>query len=218
MQPCPTCDQIEWTVQDERDPTMLHWKLNPGLVFNEVLLGQRIPAEMWVCKACDLPRQERTWIPCTACGTLHANLLWGKGNAFGHWTGLWCPHCCEEIPCLRNVAALGVEKLLTPLRWVLRPLIPTWRRREIEAATRHRLVKHERPRWIRTGIVKFGGGLFAVLYGLPAATVAGAIAIGWLPTGLLGALLVGALPALALCLVGGFVWGAVMHHQMTRRG
>lgn len=216
---CPTCDASEWTVQDERDPTMLHWKLNPGLMVNEVLLGQRIPAEMWLCAACDLPRAERTWIPCRACKTLHPSLLWGKGNAFGHWYGLFCPSCCEEIPCLRNVFARGAETALTPLSWMIRPLLAErWRRREIEAATRHKLVVHEDPRWLRIGVVKFGGSMFALLYGVPALAALPAIAIGWLPPQLATGIAFAAIPALALCLVAGLIWGLVMKLHMESRG
>jgi uncharacterized protein (TIGR02996 family) len=96
------------------NPLMLHWVLNPGLAVNELLLGQRIPREMFTCRAC-----RRTALRCVACRRLQP-LEGEMSRGLGVWKGLHCPACGSAIPMLRNLlsgAILGVGKLaLLPWR------------------------------------------------------------------------------------------------------
>ena len=85
-------------------PLVLHWVLNPMIMFNELLFGQRLPKVTLIDKKSDKPQLERSsYIPCPHCETLNDSRLWAKGNAFEQWFGLVCPSCHEIIPCLWNI-------------------------------------------------------------------------------------------------------------------
>lgn len=96
----------------------LHWVLNPGLVFNELVLGQRLPKIMYVCKSCDTGVGLRSYVHCSGCDTFHPGLIWSKENALGNWLGYVCPKCGSEIPCLWNFTSLLVLALSSPI-WYL---------------------------------------------------------------------------------------------------
>ncbi len=96
-------------------PLILHWVLNPGLIFNELVLGQRLPKVTLIDKESDKPRMERTYVPCPHCETLNDRRLWAEGNAFGQWFGLVCPSCHQIIPCLWNVFSLAILAITFPL-------------------------------------------------------------------------------------------------------
>ena len=96
-------------------PIVLHWVLNPGLMFNELILGQRQPKVSLIDKESDKSLLERCYIPCPHCETLNDNRLWGKRNTFGHWFGLVCPSCHQVIPCLWNIFSLAVLAITFPL-------------------------------------------------------------------------------------------------------
>lgn len=83
---------------------MLHWIINPGLAFNELILGQRIPKIMLIDKTSDKPFLERNFIPCPHCQKLHDARTWSVQNrtAFKNWFGLYCINCGQIIPCLTN--------------------------------------------------------------------------------------------------------------------
>ena len=92
-----------------------HYVLNPGVAVNELVLGQRLPMRTLVCKACDLPLHERSYVPCTECGTLHGFEVQRHYFAFGNYFGLFCPSCNKEIPCTRNLTARVITGITTPL-------------------------------------------------------------------------------------------------------
>ena len=100
-------------------PIVLHWVLNPGLMFNELILGQRQPKVSLIDKESDKSLLERCYIPCPHCETLNDNRLWGKRNTFGHWFGLVCPSCHQVIPCLWNIFSLAVLAITFPLWYFL---------------------------------------------------------------------------------------------------
>lgn len=102
------------------NPLLLHWVLNPGLAFNEIILGQRIPAVTLIDKTSSAPLMERQYIPCPACGEIHNAKLWAEGNAFGHWLGFICPSCKSKIPCLWNLTSLALLVVLSPLWFPLK--------------------------------------------------------------------------------------------------
>ncbi len=110
---CPGCGHSCWR-WGPHNPAMLHWVLNPGLAFNELLLGQRIPRELFGCRGC-----ARMYLRCIACRRFQP--LEGKLNRpGGMWNGLHCPDCGAAIPMLRNLlsgAILGLGRLaLRPWR------------------------------------------------------------------------------------------------------
>ena len=96
-------------------PLVLHWVLNPLIVFNELIFGQRLPKVTLIDKKSDKPQLEGSYIPCPHCDTLNDSRLWAKGNAFEHWFGFVCPSCHEIIPCLWNIFSLAILAITFPL-------------------------------------------------------------------------------------------------------
>ena len=106
-------DKNRFKVWSLPHPLVLHWVLNPVIMFNELILGQRLPKVALVDKESDKPRT--TYIPCPHCETLNDSRLWAKGNAFEHWFGFVCPSCHEVIPCLWNIFSLAILAITSPL-------------------------------------------------------------------------------------------------------
>ena len=96
-------------------PFIFFWVLCPSLMFNELILGQRLPKVTLIDKKSDKPWIERCYIPCPHCETLNDHRLWAKWNEFGHWFGFVCPSCHQVIPCLWNVFSLVVLAITFPL-------------------------------------------------------------------------------------------------------
>ena len=146
---------------------VLHWILNPGLVFNELLFGQRIPKVTLIDKTLDKPLMERSLIPCPSCGELHDGRFWANKNAFGHWFGYVCPSCGEIIPCLWNLTSLLILTVTSPL-WYFP--VKLWKRKWIEFEksrynnTTTEYTTHEKTPWIKMGILY--GGLMGLILGL----------------------------------------------------
>lgn len=99
-----------------KNPLVLHWIINPGVMFNELILGQRIPKITLIEKNSSLSLSEKSYIPCPHCGTLHPALKWSHNNktAFGNWFGLYCDHCGQIIPCLTNITSYIILGLTFP--------------------------------------------------------------------------------------------------------
>lgn len=114
---CPTCGSDRHTRWTWRTGVVLHWLVNPGLIINEILLGQRVPATIAFCESCDLPQVKRQYVQCTGCGMWHPGGLWSGRLSFGNWFGLVCPDCGATIPSFRNVPALLVTILTAPIWW-----------------------------------------------------------------------------------------------------
>ena len=142
-------------------PLVLHWVLNPGIAFNELVLGQRLPKVTLVDKESDGPFIERGYIPCPHCQTLHTGRLWAKKNSFGHWFGYVCPTCEKNIPCLWNVFSVLILVALFPI-WIFPVLLfkEKWlafEKRRIRQALNDPMVRAADIRWVRNGVVYFGG-------------------------------------------------------------
>lgn len=110
-------DQEKFKVWKLPHPMLLHWIINPGIAFNELVLGQRIPKVTLVDKTSDAPLMERQYVPCPECNALNDGRLWSKGNAIGHWFGYVCPECHGRIPCLWNITSLVLLALTFPV-WI----------------------------------------------------------------------------------------------------
>ncbi|MDO3384631.1 hypothetical protein QWI17_02140 [Gilvimarinus sp. SDUM040013] len=107
---------------------LVHWVMNPGLVFNELVLGQRIPKVTLTDKTSDAPLMERQYVPCPHCHTIHSSDAWPKKGMFGNWFGLLCPSCDGIIPCLWNYTSLVLLAMTFPIwGWLRRPLETRWR-------------------------------------------------------------------------------------------
>ena len=111
----------------------LHWILNPGLVINELILGQRVPKITLQDKTSDLPRFERNFIPCPHCEKIHDSRTWSPqlGTGFKNWFGLYCPNCGEVIPCLLNVFSFILLAITFPIwGWFKKDLKNTWLKKQ----------------------------------------------------------------------------------------
>jgi hypothetical protein len=52
---CPECGSREnFKRRDFHHPLVIQWLLNPGLCFNEIILGQRLPKVLFVCLLSDM--------------------------------------------------------------------------------------------------------------------------------------------------------------------
>lgn len=108
---------------------VVHWMLNPGLVINELVLGQRVPKIMLEDKTSPLPRHERSYVPCPHCETIHDARTWStqNGTGFKNWFGLYCPACGNVIPCLMNFTTFIVLAITYPLwGWFRKSLKQRW--------------------------------------------------------------------------------------------
>ena len=64
-------DNKKWKVYTWKNWMIIHWIINPGLVINELILGQRIPKIYLEDKESTKPRIDRTFVPCPHCEKLH---------------------------------------------------------------------------------------------------------------------------------------------------
>jgi hypothetical protein len=116
---CLHCGGEQYSVWEFPNVMILHWILNPGLMVNELLLGQRIPKQTYVCAKCG-PWLRGQVVHCPACNRFHEGAVWSGSNALGHWLGLVCPDCGACIPSLLNLGSLIVLGCLRPITAVLR--------------------------------------------------------------------------------------------------
>jgi hypothetical protein len=121
---CPQCKGHiceRWAINGSNlGIRLMYWHmiLNPGLALNELVLGQRMPQEMYVCKSCTLLMVDRSYVHCQTCGVFQSGRLWSYKNAFGNWLGLICPSCGAQIPCLWNLTSRFLLALTAPI-WYL---------------------------------------------------------------------------------------------------
>lgn len=162
-------DKTKYKIYTWKNWMMLHWILNPGLIINELILGQRIPKITLEDKTSDKPRLERTFIPCPHCQTKHDARTWStqNGTAFKNWFGLYCPECSNIIPCLMNAFTALVLGLTYPLwGWFKTSLKNKWLANQPQRFHDIDIKKVTNPfegkRWIITGLI-WGGSMFILM-------------------------------------------------------
>ena len=194
-------------------PLILFWVLFPPLIFNELLLGQRLPKVMLIDKESDKPLLERTYVPCPHCETLNDGRLWAKWNAFGHWFGLVCPSCHQIIPCLWNIFSLAILAITFPLWYFpVRFFRRRWLEKEKERlanALERPLIQAKSINWLFRGTVYWGGFMWVIL---------GVIPQVWSVLNGKEWDLIMMFVMLPIWLVTGFAWGLVMRFWMNRKG
>ena len=168
---CPKCNGHDFKVWKLPNFMLLHWVINPGLAFNELILGQRIPREMLECRTCDLPRMERTFVRCPSCHTVHDSRVWRGRYGFGNWLGYVCPSCGERIPCLWNFTSLAILTLTAPL-WYFP--VRYYRRHAIPSRPPLTPPPAMKDPGLRTGLI-FGGLMFAFMSLVP-------VTLNWIGT------------------------------------
>lgn len=151
-------DQVNYQIQDWKNPRSLYWILNPVVAIRELVFGQRVPKIMLIERHSSESFQERTKIPCPHCGTLHSGLKWSlNNNASKNWFGLFCDHCGRTIPCLTNLTSYLFLVLTFPI-WVW--FIDQWKAKWLQQqpARYENLDLHTIPNpyagmgWIRVGL------------------------------------------------------------------
>lgn len=163
---CPECGGSDFKRWDHRHWAIIHWLVNPGLLVNELVLGQRLPKLMLICKTCQVPLVDRSYVPCAECGTMNRGRIWSAWAGFGHWWGYVCPSCGSTIPCLWNIWSRLILAVTSPL-WYLpaRFIRPHWieyeRRRIGNVSGRFAGPAREIP-WIRNGVLGFGGFMWVL--------------------------------------------------------
>ncbi|WP_020405493.1 hypothetical protein [Hahella ganghwensis] len=159
-------DKEKYKVWKLPHPMLLHWIINPGLAFNELILGQRIPKVTLIDKTSDAPLMERQYIPCPECSALNDSRLWSKSNSFGHWFGYVCPECHGRIPCLWNITSLIFLALTFPI-WIWLKIFGEEKWLEKEKGRFAEVVETELPEakktnWLKMGIT-YGVLMFCIM-------------------------------------------------------
>ncbi|HHV03479.1 MAG: hypothetical protein WCQ69_07020 [Bacteroidales bacterium] len=122
-------DKEKYKIWNWKNPVILHWIINPGLVINELIFGQTIPKVMLIEREGKKPFYQRSLIPCPHCGTMHSGLKWSMKNktAFKNWFGYYCDNCKEIIPVQRNLTALIILTVTFPIwGWFRKILKQNW--------------------------------------------------------------------------------------------
>jgi len=150
-------DKNKYKVWKLPHPMLIHWVLNPGLAFNELILGQRIPKITLIDKTSDVPLMERQYVPCPHCNAIHNNSLWAKQGSFKNWFGLLCPKCENIIPCLWNLTSLILLAVTFPIwAWFRRPLESKWRRFKINQYIKNKDIEPitaKSTSWLKMGLI-----------------------------------------------------------------
>lgn len=111
-------DRDKYKVLHAKSIEVIHWKVNPLLAINELVMGHRIPEVLLIDKTSDQPMLDRGYVPCPHCETLHDGRTWSKQNntVYHNWYGYFCPNCQQIIPCVRNWTAKLILMLLWPFK------------------------------------------------------------------------------------------------------
>lgn len=223
---CPTCsgsiyeycglESKSWLAKF----TYMHYILNPGLAFNELLLGQRMPKTILTCKACTTSLPNRSYVFCDSCGALHGLDVQKQFFGFGNYFGIYCPGCSKEIKTLRNLTAQIISLVCFPITYFpAKELKRKWlsnRSNQIlllksnEAGKELQQQKVEDISYTKMGVL-FGVSfyLFILLF-LGIGVGAGIFKIG-IP-------MVVAVSGFPLCALGGLAFGVLMKLMLDRKG
>ena len=158
-------DKTKFTAWTWKHWKMIHWILNPGLVINELILGQRVPKVLLFDKTMDKSFMERQFVPCPHCGEIYDGRLWAKKNGFKNWFGYYCPNCGNTIPCLRNLTSLIVIILTFSIWiWFVKGWKKNWMNKQPARFENFNIeeITNENASWVKKGI-GFGGIMFIVM-------------------------------------------------------
>ena len=115
---CPECQSTSHKKWELPNLSLLHWVLNPGLAFNELVIGQAIPKQMCICNDCNKPQMQRTYVYCPTCESFHNSMIWSGKKGIGRWFGFICPKCLQSIPRLWNLTSLIILGITLPIWWI----------------------------------------------------------------------------------------------------
>ena len=159
-------DTTKYKAWTWKTPIVLPWIINPGVAFNELVLGQRIPKIMLIERYSNKPIYENSFVPCPHCGTLHDGRVWSSQNktAFKNWFGYYCPKCGEIIPCLWNLTSLLILTLTSPIWfWFKDSMKARWLSKQKK---RFESIEIRKPEWRDIHWLKMGlgWGLFMLIF------------------------------------------------------
>ena len=113
---CHNCGSKDFKELNQSNLLLLHWKINPGLAFSELVLGQRIPKITFVCRECGSWLSPNShYIECPDCKRFHNARIW-KTAGLWNWLGIVCPDCRASIPCVQNFTSRLILFFLWPIR------------------------------------------------------------------------------------------------------
>ena len=163
-------DKTKYKIWNWKSPVILHWMINPGIVINELILGQTIPKVMLIEREGDKPFFERSLVPCPHCGMLHNGLKWSSQNktAFKNWYGFYCDNCGEIIPPQRNLTSLLILTITFPIwGWFRKSLKENWLKKQPERYKNLNLEctekKNTTKKWLKFGLL---WGLFMFVFSI----------------------------------------------------
>lgn len=205
-------DKSKYKIWNWKSPLILHWIINPGLLINDLFLGQTIPKVMLIERYGNKPFYQRSIVPCPHCGTLHNGLKWSSQNktAFKNWFGYYCDNCHDIIPIQRNLTSLIIMTLTYPIwGWFRKSLRKKWLEKQ---ADRYKNITLEVPEkknwtknWLKSGIY-FGVFMYLMMVILFPLIEGETITQR--------SLLIG----VPFWLIGGLGWGYLMKIYMNRIG
>ena len=110
-------DKTKYKIWNWKSPVILHWIINPGVVFSDLVIGQTMPKVILIERFGDKPFYKRSFIPCPHCGELHPDVKYSAQNktALKNWYGFYCDKCSEIIPVHRNITSLLILIVTFPL-------------------------------------------------------------------------------------------------------
>ena len=152
-------DKKNYKIWDWKSPVILHGIINPGLVINELILGQTIPKVMLIEREGDKPFFQRSLVPCPHCGELHPGLKYSAQNktALKNLFGFYCDQCKGIIPVHRNLTSLLILTITYPIwGWFEKTMKQKWLDKQpdryknlnLEILEKKNTTKH----WLKSGL------------------------------------------------------------------
>lgn len=193
---------------------ILHWIINPGLIINELILGQTIPKVMLIEREGNKPFYQRSLIPCPHCGEQHSGLKYSAQNktAIKNWFGFYCDNCKGIIPVQRNLTSIILLSITFPVwGWFRKSMKQKWLDKQPERYKNLNLdiieieKKNTTKNWLKSGLY-FGVFMFLSMVIIYPLIQGKEITLENIMIGV------------PLWVVGGLIWGLTMKWWMNKKG
>lgn len=193
---------------------ILHWIINPGLIINELILGQTIPKVMLIEREGNKPFYQRSLIPCPHCGEQHSGLKYSAQNktAIKNWFGFYCDNCTGIIPVQRNLTSIILLSITFLVwGWFRKSIKQKWLDKQPERYKNLNLdiieieKKNTTKNWLKSGLY-FGVFMFLSMVIIYPLIQGKEITLENIMIGI------------PLWVVGGLIWGLTMKWWMNKKG